>query len=106
MTKFTFYVHQDDRGYHHLVVTRLSDGVQKYFFQAHGCVEGMTSFMNSMTDELTDGYFPKAHKKGSDVDNWAFLGDNPARAKALELSLPGVELAKMDLTHSTLVGKK
>jgi len=98
MTKYIFLVHRDDRGYLHVVVTRAVDGVQKYFFQAHGTVEGMTAFMNSMTDELTEGYFPKAHKKGSDVDNWAFLGPNPGRTEA-------ERLARIDLTHHRLAHK-
>jgi len=102
MTKFTFHVHQDNKGYLHLVVTRLTDGATKYFFQAHGTVEGMSYFMCSMTDELTEGYFPKVGKKGSDVDNWAFLGDNPGRLIA---EIEAANLAGPDLTHYRLTHK-
>lgn len=84
MTKFMFTVHQGQDGYIHTVVTRLDDGAQKYFFQANGNVEGTTAHLNSMTDELTEGYFPKPGKRGGDVDNWAFLGPNPDRAVAEE----------------------
>jgi hypothetical protein len=101
-TRFTFYVHTDARGYLHLVVTRLTDGATKYFFQAHGTAEGMTYFMCSMTDELIDGYYPKAGKKGSEVDNWAFLGDNPGRAEA---EAKAANLAGPDLTHYRLTHK-
>lgn len=83
MTKYTFYVHKDARGYHHSVVTRLSDGMQKYFFQCGGSVEGLTRFFESMTDELVESYFPRVDKKGKvvgGVDNWLYLGDNPDRA--------------------------
>ena len=101
-TKFTFHVHQDDKGYLHLVVTRLTDGATKYFYQAHGNVEGMNDFMCSMTDELLDGYYPKAGKKGTDTDNWAFLGDNPGRAVA---EAEAANLAGPDLTHYKLKHK-
>jgi hypothetical protein len=95
MTKFIFLVHVGQDGHHHTVITRVADGAQKYFYQCGGSVEGLTNFFESMTDELVDGYFPKANKKGSDVDNWAFLGPNPDRVKA-------EELARIDLTHRRL----
>lgn len=97
MTKYIYLVHTDERGYLHTVVTRLSDGAQKYFFQAHGSQAGVESFMNSMTDELVEGYFPKPNKRGGGppVDNWAFLGDNPARAVA-------EEQARIDFTRAKL----
>jgi hypothetical protein len=98
MTKFIFYVHQGENNHHHVVVTRLADSVQKYFFQTHGSMDGITFFMNSMTDELVDSYFPKAHKKGSDVDNWAFLGHNSGRVEA-------ERLARLDLTYYRLAHK-
>lgn len=82
-----------------MVVTRLQDGARKYFFQANGTVEGMAKFMESMTDELVDGYFPKPGKRGgSPVDNWAFLGANPERAIV-------EEEARVDLTHARLACK-
>lgn len=79
MTKYKFLVFYH-RG-NHLVVTRLDDGTQKYFFQAGtDNTAGLSYFMESMTDELIEGYFPKPGKRGgSPVDNWAFLGDNPGR---------------------------
>lgn len=97
MTKYIYLVHEDERGYLHTVVTRMSDGAQKYFFQAHGTKAGNESFMDSMTDELVEGYFPKPNKRnsGPPVDNWAFLGDNPGRAVA-------EELARIDLTRAKL----
>ena len=73
MTKYDYLVHEGSRG-SHIVVTRLFDGAQKYFFQT-GKGPGVAKFLDSMTDELTDGYFPKPDKKGRlEVDNWAFLG--------------------------------
>lgn len=74
MTKFIFLIHKGDKGYH-TVVTRLADGKQKYFFQAGERVEKkLNEFMESMTDELVEGYFPKPDKKGRpDVDNWSYL---------------------------------
>lgn len=73
MTKYIYLVHVGSNGYLHSVVTRLSDGAQKYFFQRGGSKVGMDKFFDSMTDELCDGYWPK---KASGVDNWAFLGFN------------------------------
>lgn len=82
-TKYIYTVHKGQDGYYHVVVTRLSDGMQKYFFQCVSTMEGMTRFFKSMTDELTDSYFPRTDKKGKQVggvDNWQYLGDNPDRA--------------------------
>lgn len=83
MTKYKFLVlyHQGN----HLVVTRLDDGAQKYFFQAGADnTRGLSYFMESMTDELIESYFPKPGKRGgSPADNWAFLGYNLGR-KAVE----------------------
>lgn len=100
MTKYIFLVHKGKDGYHHSVVTRVSDGAQKYFFQCGGSVEGITRFMESMTDELAEGYFPRPGKKHgvSTVDNWAFVGPNPDRAVA-------EELARIDLTKYRLANK-
>lgn len=101
MTKYIFLVHQSDDGYLHTVVTRLSDGLQKYFFQCGGSVAGMTSFMNSMTDDLAESYFPRVDKKGKTiggVDNWIYLGENPNR-------LVAEELARRDLTAHRLTHK-
>ncbi len=80
MTEFTFLVHEGRRG-SHIVVTRLSDGKQKYFFQTQKG-PGIAKFMESMTDELCEGYWPKPKKKKAgdtseekpEVDNWEFLG--------------------------------
>lgn len=63
MTKCDFVVISDEKGYIHITVTRLSDSAKKEFFQAHSTVERMVSFMNSITDEQADGYFPKHKKK-------------------------------------------
>lgn len=98
MEKYIFTILQDERGYFHTVVTRLSDGKQKYYFQCSGSVEGLTRHMNSMTDELMDGSFPRTDKKGKvigDVDNWLYLGENPGRVAA-------EEQARIDLTHARL----
>lgn len=87
MTKYIFFVHKDEQGYLHTVVTRLSDGLQKYFFQTYGSKEGMIKFLESMTDELVEGYFPNSRKKGtSSADNWAFLGENSGRTITEELA--------------------
>lgn len=98
MTKYIYLVHQGKDGYFHTVVTRLSDGVQKYFFQCGGSKEGLERFMESMTDELAEGYFPRIDKKGKVVggfDNWLYLGENPDRAVA-------EEQARIDLTRHRL----
>ena len=98
MTKYIFHVHKGQDGYHHTVVTRLSDGIQKYFYQCDGSVEGLTRLLESMTDELAEGYFPRADKKGKivgGVDCWLYLGENPDRAEA-------ERLARIDLTHYKL----
>ena len=58
MTKYTFTVEQKDHGIE-TVVTRLPDGATKIFHQVSSSVKGMTSHMNSITDELADSYFPK-----------------------------------------------
>ena len=62
MTMYEFSVTEDEKKHIHLLVTRLSDNVTKYFYQASGTVEGMVCFMNSITDELAEGYFPKPRK--------------------------------------------
>jgi len=96
MTKYIFTVFQEENGKLHTVVTRIEDGYQKYFFQAQGSKEGMTNFMNSMTDELAESYFPKFSTKGkSPADNWLFIGENPGRTVA-------EELARVDLTAKRL----
>lgn len=86
MTKYTYFVHEGRDGYLHSVVTRLSDGAEKYFFQCGGSKAGLEKFFESMTDELTEGYFPKAGKKGGDVDNWAFRGFSLDRLEAYALA--------------------
>lgn len=98
MTKYIFLVHKGADGYHHTVVTRVADGVQKYFFQCGGNVDSIGKFFESMTDELVEGYFPRVNKKGKEiggVDNWLYLGPNPDRAEA-------ERLARIDLTHHKL----
>lgn len=94
MTKFIFVVHEGTKG-SHIVVVRLADGKQKYFFQT-GKGPGVAKFMESMTDELTEGYFPKPDKKGRpEVDNWAFLGFDPDRAVAEALALEKASFRKL-----------
>lgn len=48
-----------------ITVTRLSDKLVKTFFQAGHVttVARMESFMDSITDDLADGYWPKEKKK-------------------------------------------
>lgn len=85
MTKFSYFVYEGNTAAH-LIVTRLADGKQKYFYSARKG-PGIAQFMDTMTDELIDGYYPKPNKQGkSDVDNWAFLGDNPDRLIAESLA--------------------
>lgn len=63
MTKYTFNVEVSNGGAH-TTVTRLEDGATKVFFNAgHTAPEPMIGFMNSVTDDLADGYFPKPRKK-------------------------------------------
>jgi len=99
MTKFIFTIHQGRDGSVHTIVSRLSDRAQKYFYQASGTAIGMTKFMESMTDELVEGYFPKPGKKGgSPVDNWAFVGVSADRVVVQAQS-------QLDLTHALLAYK-
>lgn len=98
MTKYTYFVHKGTDGYHHSVVTRLADGVQKYFFQCGGSIGGLTEFFESMTDELVESYFPRVDKKGKVVgggDNWLYLGDNPNRAVAEKLAAEAATLHRL-----------
>lgn len=98
MTKFIYLVHVGKDGYFHTVVTRLDDGLQKYFFQCGGSKEGLERHMESMTDDLMESNFPRVDKKGKQiggVDNWLYLGENPDRAAA-------EELARIDLTRARL----
>ena len=62
MTKFTYKVEiKEDGG--HITVIRLSDGAEKYFFVAvHKEPTRLENFMNSITDELAEGYWPKERK--------------------------------------------
>lgn len=101
-TKFVFHVHTDNSGYLHIVVTRLADGVIKYFFQAHGNTESMVRFLNTLTDDLFDGHFPKVGKSGAGTDNWDYLKDNPHRAMA---EAEAAMLAGPDITHYRLANK-
>jgi hypothetical protein len=65
MTKFSYVVDIKD-GVAYTTVTRLADGAVKKFSQA-GMSEDrrarFESFMDSITDELAEGYFPKPRKK-------------------------------------------
>jgi hypothetical protein len=110
MVEFTFYVHEGTKG-SHIVVTRLKDGKQKYFFQT-GKGHGISKFMESMTDELCEGYWPKPKKKKDsdileekpEVDNWAFLGHDPDRAIAVDLAAEAAVPAAMALVALKLKG--
>lgn len=110
MVEFTFYVYEGTKG-SHIVVTRLKDGKQKYFFQT-GKGPGVAKFMESMTDELCEGYWPKPKKKKEgdtseekpEVDNWAFLGHDPDREIALALAVEAAVPAAMALVASKLKG--
>jgi hypothetical protein len=98
MTKYIYHVHVGEDGYFHTVVTQLSDGAQKYFFQCGGTKAGLEVFLSYMTDELVETYFPRVDKKGKligGVDNWLYLGPNPNRAEA-------ERLARIDLIHHRL----
>ena len=99
MTKFVFVVQQCSAQHLHIVVGRLSDGAVKYFYQATGSVNGMTGFMNNITDELAAGYFPKPGKSG-EVDNWEFLGYNPGRAVAEQALKELMVVTKLQQNHA------
>lgn len=62
MTKFTYKVEiKEDVG--HITVTRLSDGDEKYFLVAgHTETTKLESFMDSITDDLAEGYWPRERK--------------------------------------------
>lgn len=102
MTKYIYFVHKGEDGYHHSVVTRLSDGAQKYFFQCGGSVEGLTRFFESMTDDLIESYFPRVDKKGKvvgGVDNWLYLGDNPDRTVTEKLAAKAATFHKLRIEN-------
>ena len=112
MTKFIFLVHRGENNQYHTVVTRLSDGAQKYFFQCGGTLEGKIEFMNSMTDELCEGYWPK---KASGVDNWLFRGYGVDRCVAEILAdadfcrsnlLKQIQNARIDLEKELKINVK
>ena len=47
-------------------VVRETDKAEKVFFMAgmkHGALPGIKGFMNSLTDDLAEGYFPKQRKE-------------------------------------------
>jgi len=63
MTKYTYTVEIKDGGVQ-TTVTRLADSATKSFFNAgHYRVEDMSKFMDSITDDLADGYFPREKNK-------------------------------------------
>ena len=62
MTKFTYKVEIKEDGAH-ITVTRLSDGAEKHFYvAAHKEPTRLEYFMDSITDELAEGYWPKERK--------------------------------------------
>jgi hypothetical protein len=84
-SKYIFLVHIANSGAHS-IITRISDGTQKYFFQAGmKDTSGLEGFFNGMTDDLLDGYFTKP-RHGEVVDNWKYLGENKDRYIASRLA--------------------
>jgi hypothetical protein len=64
MTKFTYTVELKEDGLH-TIVTRLSDSDQKHFFQCvHRNKAALEKFMDSITDDLAEGYWPRERTKG------------------------------------------
>ena len=63
MTKFDFTVLEDKEGKIHIKVVRLFDMAEKKFTQQYGTFDGVCEFMNSITDDLAESYFPKPRKK-------------------------------------------
>lgn len=64
MTKFTYVVEEKEDGLH-TTVTRLADGATKHFFQCcHRNKARLESFMDSITDDLAEGYWPRERTKG------------------------------------------
>ena len=65
MTKYSF-LNELKGTILYTTVTRKTDGAQKIFSKAgvydEGTIESMDRFMNSITDDLADGYFPKERK--------------------------------------------
>ena len=63
---FNYMVEGSDTTGGRIVVTRISDGATKTFVMAairsKDGVLAVTNFMNSMTDELLEGYWPKPRK--------------------------------------------
>lgn len=63
MTKFTFTVEVVDR-VATTTVTRLKDGAVKVFTNVgHSDDRALTYFMNSITDDLAESYFPREKNK-------------------------------------------
>ena len=63
MTQFSYKVEIKDDGAH-TTVTRLADGATKTFFNAgHKTPDGLVWLMESITDDLAEGYFPKPREK-------------------------------------------
>lgn len=62
MTRFSFSVSSRPDGVG-IAFTRLVDSAVKQFFIAgHKNVDGVSSFMNSLTDDQCESYFPKVKK--------------------------------------------
>lgn len=63
MTKYSYVVEDKEDGCH-ITVTRLLDGVVRAFRLASGRDKTvMENFMDNITDEQAEGYFPKERKK-------------------------------------------
>lgn len=62
LTKFTYTVDASFSGVK-ITLTRIDDSAVKVFYVASSnSVENMQSFMNSVTDQLAQDYFPKVKK--------------------------------------------
>ena len=63
LTKFDYKVDIKEDGVY-TTVTRLADDATKVFYNAgHKTSAGIIKFMESITDELAESYFPKPRKK-------------------------------------------
>lgn len=66
MTKFEYSIKASDLG-GSIAVRRQSDNMEKTFYlinlKTKEHIDAVSGFMDSITDELADGYFPKPRKK-------------------------------------------
>lgn len=64
MTTYTYQIVQDDSG-SHITLSHNTDPVKvkKFFIAGQRDVERLHSHMQSLTDELCDGFFPRPREK-------------------------------------------